>query len=381
MRAALLGSLALLAAVSCARAGQNAAATGAHPPPSGAAQGAVAATSPFYSYEITKVGDGVYAFVMAAPRGLLVSGNTLVVEGDDGVLVVDTTHFPSLAAKMIADIRKLTGKPVRYVVNTHWHPDHLFGNGAYRAAYPDAQIVAHAETRRLALKNDPPSVEQQVHIDEVIARVEASLRAGIKKDGTPYTSAERAEYEVTLAEAQQTLGDGAVTLVPPTMTFEGTTLTLFLGHREIRLLHFGRGNTAGDVAVYVPDAKVVATGDLVVAPTPYAYGAYLGEWSEGLGKLAALDATTVLPGHGPLAHDFAYVRRLKDLIDSARSQAAQLRSAGVPVADAKAKIDLAEQAKRFAGDDPIRLFEFKTGFADQAVARGYEEAEGKLSDE
>ena len=77
------------------------------------------------------------------------------------------------------------------------------------------------------------------------------------------------------------------------MTFEGTTLTLFLGHREIRLLHFGRGNTAGDVAVYVPDAKVVATGDLVVAPTPYAYGAYLGEWSEGLGKLAALDASHV----------------------------------------------------------------------------------------
>ena len=112
-------------------------------------------TSPYFAYETVKVAEGIYAFVPPEPRGGLVSGNSIAVNGDDGVLVVDTGHFPTLARKMIADIRRLTDKPVRYVVNTHWHPDHVFGNGAYREAFPDVNVLAHVETRRLMVKDDP----------------------------------------------------------------------------------------------------------------------------------------------------------------------------------------------------------------------------------
>src|SRR5262249_55078968 len=118
----------------------------------------VAADSPLFTCTTVKVADGVYAFLPPEPRSPLVTGNTVLVVGDDGALVVDTGHFPSLARRAIDEIRRITPQPVRYVVNTHWHPDHLFGNGPYRDAYPGVVLLAHEETRRLALLRDPQYV-------------------------------------------------------------------------------------------------------------------------------------------------------------------------------------------------------------------------------
>src|SRR5690242_1011761 len=87
-------------------------------------------------YQTTKLAEGVYAFIAPESKTPFVSGNSLAVIGSDGVLVVDSTNVPSLARRMIDDIKKLTDKPVRFLVNTHWHPDHLMGNAAYREAFP-----------------------------------------------------------------------------------------------------------------------------------------------------------------------------------------------------------------------------------------------------
>jgi glyoxylase-like metal-dependent hydrolase (beta-lactamase superfamily II) len=340
-----------------------------------------AATSAAFAYDVVKVGDGVYAFAMRENKGSLVSGNTLVVVGDDGVLVVDTTHFPSLARKMIGDVRKLTDKPVRYVVNTHWHPDHLSGNAVYRAAFPGVSIVSHAETRRMAALYDPKYFATQQHIDKAAERYRGFLASGKMPDGSPMTPGGRAEGETTLAEVEQTIGDTDVTLDLPDTTFDGSEMSVRLGKREVKLLHFGRGNTAGDVAVYVPDAKVVATGDIVVGPTPYAYGSYLGEWVECLRKLEATGATTVVPGHGPIAHDFAYVKALTAMIESVRAQSATLAKAGVKVEDAQKQVDVTAEEKAFAGDDLLRRYELRDAFVKPAVERGVQEALGKWADE
>ena len=95
-------------------------------------------------YETVQLADGVYAFVSAAGGEAIVTGNSLVVIGEDGVLVVDSGHIPSLTARQIAQIGKWTDKPVRYLVNTHWHPDHNAGNGLYKKAFPGVQIVSTA---------------------------------------------------------------------------------------------------------------------------------------------------------------------------------------------------------------------------------------------
>src|ERR1041385_6300288 len=87
------------------------------------------------SYDTVKVADGIWAFVAPETKSGLVSGNSIAIIGDDGVLVVDSGQIPSLTRRMIAEIRQKTDKPVRSLVNTHWHWDHNFGNFVYREEF------------------------------------------------------------------------------------------------------------------------------------------------------------------------------------------------------------------------------------------------------
>ncbi|MCA1614863.1 MAG: MBL fold metallo-hydrolase [Acidobacteria bacterium] len=97
-------------------------------------------------FELVKLAEGVYAATRTEPPGLTVNGNSVFIINDDDVVVVDTTLTPGTAREEIAALRKLTGKPVRYVVNTHWHDDHLMGSVAYREAFPGVEFVARGET-------------------------------------------------------------------------------------------------------------------------------------------------------------------------------------------------------------------------------------------
>jgi cyclase len=98
-------------------------------------------------YETVKVADGIYTFVAPEPYAPIVSGNSTVIIGDEGALVVDSGMYPSRAKAMIAEIRQWTDKPVRVLVNTHWHWDHLNGNRVYRETFPDITILSTETTR------------------------------------------------------------------------------------------------------------------------------------------------------------------------------------------------------------------------------------------
>src|SRR5262245_699024 len=111
-------------------------------------QGPVATT-----FAVETVADGIYAFVSPEPKTGFVQGNCVAVVGDDGVLVVDSGQYPALTRRMIDEIRKRTSAPVRFLVNTHWHGDHLLGNGQYREAFPGVAILGHTVTRRLMEKS------------------------------------------------------------------------------------------------------------------------------------------------------------------------------------------------------------------------------------
>ncbi|HEX8791146.1 MAG TPA: MBL fold metallo-hydrolase [Polyangiaceae bacterium] len=341
----------------------------------------LAATSPLYHYDTVALADGVYAFVPVAGRAEVVTGNTLVVIGDDGVLVLDTGHFPSLARKMIADIRALTPKPVRYVVTSHWHTDHLFGNAAFREAYPDAVFLAHSETKRLVLAKDPEYAKAQREGRTLVERYKKMLATGERKPGVPLDESTRTALTIGLPELEAVEDDSDVTLVPPTRTFDEESLPIDLGHREVRVLHLGRGNTAGDAMVYVPEAGVLATGDAVVAPTPYAYGSYIGEWRAVLQKVKDLHPKVLLPGHGSVQHDLAYVDRLGSLFASLQQQVGDCARQGLSLEETRKKVDFASFRDAFAGDDSTQRAMFDEGFVEPGVGRAYEEAQGKISDE
>ncbi|HUH00108.1 MAG TPA: MBL fold metallo-hydrolase [Gammaproteobacteria bacterium] len=219
-------------------------------------------------FDIVKVADGVHVAV-AAPA-YKVNSNTAIIESDDGVMVVDTHSKPSAAHVVIEHLRELTRKPVRYVVNTHFHWDHWHGNEAYPAAYPSAEIVSNQITREAMVRKGLKRIQDHVRLGPAeIAQLKTAL-AGAR------TAEERAKVEadLRLLEAYQA---EITALKPalPTIAFE-QTMKLYRRDREIHLLYLGRAHTEGDVFVYLPKEKVVITGDAVIGWTPFMGDGYGG---------------------------------------------------------------------------------------------------------
>lgn len=338
--------------------------------------------APWETYETVPVADGIYAFIAPEQRGGVVDCNSTVVIGDDGVLVFDTGQFPTLTRRRIADLKKLTDKPVRFVVDSHWHYDHTNGNAEYRDAFPSAVVVSHDFTRAQA----GPNFEKYVtKFPEELPRMEEPIRALLAKgshaDGRPVTAGERDFYAEVLLAGQAVAAEArAARYVPASLTFDDS-LTVHLGKREVRLLHLGRGNTAGDVVAYVPDAKLLLTGDAVVSPIPFPFGSYPSEWAVVLRKLAAMDAATIVPGHGPIQHDQTYVLTLAAMLESLVAQVRTASRDGAALDAVRKKVDLVAFRRQFVGDDATRQGMFDATFVRTAVERAYQEVQGKLEPE
>ena len=333
-------------------------------------------------YQRVELGPGIMAFVAAETAGPIPSGNVVAIAGEDAVLVVDSGRFPTLARRMIADIRKMTDKPVKYLVHSHWHLDHMAGDGEFRKAFPVMTVVTTDFTRRKMLEKQVGYLKDVEKNDQgYVEQIEAILAKGKRDDGSPipedarkYLQAEVADIKLEMAEL------AGATVVEPGLCFE-RALTVYLGQREVRVLFLGSGNTAGDTVVYVPDRKVVITGDLLVAPVPYGYGCHPGEWIETLKKLTAIDATTIVPGHGQVMHDWEYARKVMALLEAVRAQVNEAVAAGATLEQTRERVNLDAFKKSFAGDDYARGRAFRDFFAADAVGRAYQEAKGQVAEE
>jgi len=347
------------------------------------AGGAKAANPPAgKSYQIVEVASGVYAFLPEESLTAVVSGNTLAVVGDDGVLVVDTGNFPTLARRMIADLRARTKQPVKYIVHTHWHPDHWVGDGEFRKAFPDVLILSTAFTRQAIAELAPKYVRGAVERgDEFLGMLNQRIESGKRADGSPLPEADKNFYRKEVEDLKFGISEyKQAQLLAPNLTFD-RSIVVYLGKREVRISFLGRGNTAGDAVVEVPDSKVVATGDLLVFPTPYSYGSYPGEWIETLSKLMALNATTVVPGHGPIFHDWGYAQTVSALLASLRTQVKAAVDQGLDLEATRKRVDLSDFRRKLAGDDTDKQRAFDVSFTTPAVERAYQEAKGKFEPE
>lgn len=338
-----------------------------------------AASAQAQKLEMSKIADGVYGAIFSEPRMDPVESNSLIVIGDDGVLVLDANRTPATARAVIAEIRKLTGKPVRYVVNSHWHDDHIFGNQSYKEAFPQVEFVAHRNTREDMEKLAFPHIQSGVNrFTKALSDAEIQLSTGTKPDGSKLTEKEREQLSVELQVYKDYLPKiKEIKLVLPTITFD-QRLTLHLGGREIQILYFGRGNTRGDVAVYLPRERVLATGDLLVHPVPFAYGSFLGEWIQALKKLRELDAGVIVPGHGPLMRDKEYLDTVIALLESVTSQVQDAVKRGLTLEETRKAVNVESFRKRLAGDDAVRLDTFDDSIMRVGIERAYKEAKGEL---
>jgi cyclase len=334
-------------------------------------------SAPEDAYDVLKFADGVYGFVWRE-KPFHPEPNVLIVINDADVLVVDSSMLPSTARTIVGEIRKLTPKPVRYLVNTHWHDDHVFGNGVFREAWPGLQIISHENTRIDAADKAFGAIETDLENNKAtIAKFEEYLRTNTGSDGTPLTVERRRRAEATLRFIKN-YGEEIphVQEALPDLTFEGA-LTLQSGSRTIRIEYLGRGNTRGDVVVYLPKERIVASGDLVVAPVPFGIGSYYAEWADTLGKLQQLDASTILIGHGAVQHDWSAAARVQRLLTDLVSRVKAEVAAGATLEAVQKKVTLADWKKELAGDDPLAQRAFDAYFVQPAVERAYRQAKGE----
>ncbi|HTY42273.1 MAG TPA: MBL fold metallo-hydrolase [Thermoanaerobaculia bacterium] len=333
-------------------------------------------------YQTVEVGPGVYAFVSPETNGPIPSGNVVAIIGDDGVLVVDSGRFPTLARRIVAEIRRRTDKPVRYLVHTHWHLDHIAADSVFREAFPEMTFVATTFTRRKMVEKQIPYLKDLVSTDTGYVRyLQERVASGKRRDGSPmgedvrrYLASQAKDVELEMAEL------AGVRVVTPALTFDHE-LRIYLGAREVRVAFLGRGNTEGDAVVFVPDARVVATGDLLVAPVPYGYGCHPAAWIQTLAALTAYDAEAIVPGHGPVQHDWSYARKVSALLAEIEKQVGAQVRAGATLEKTQNEVDLAVFRKAFAGDSFERGAAFDDFFVRSAVERAYQEAKGSLAEE
>jgi len=201
-----------------------------------------------------QIGTGLYAYTAEGDP------NSGVIIGDDGVMVIDAQATPAMADDVITRVAKITDKPIKYVLLSHFHAVRALGASAFKGA----EILASDATRGLIAERGKEDMDSE------IARFPRLFRGAETIAGLTW----------------------------PTITFPDQT-SVWLGRREVRIMHIGRGHTAGDVIAIVPDAGVVFSGDLVEYRSAcYCGDAHFTDWLATLDHLAELQASALVPGRG-----------------------------------------------------------------------------------
>jgi cyclase len=279
---------------------------------------AYAQTAGAESFELKKVGDGVWAGVAAARYK--VNSNAAVIETNDGLVIVDSHSKPSAAQSLYKDVQGVTKKKVTKVINTHFHWDHWQGNQVYADGNPGLEIIASDRCKERL--TDPNAMNGgTAFIDKQIAAMPGEisrLKDAIQK--VP-DAAGKARLEGNLAQAEAYLAE-LKTMKPPVPTRTvSQTVKLQEGGREIHLMLLGRGHTDGDLYVYLPKEKVMVTGDAVVDWMPFIADGYPEEWIQTVAAIEKLDISQVIVGHGdpaPKSHLTFFRGYLTDLVDGVK---------------------------------------------------------------
>lgn len=328
-----------------------------------------------------KVAEGVYLFTTTPYADVGLSGNSVAVLSDDGVLVFDSNATPETATTVLAEIRKLTDKPVRYLVNSHWHWDHWGGNETYLAAFPGLQIITHEKTRELMLNVEPRWNEKGLKQDlpQFLDGFEKQIATAKAKNAPP----ERIQAaEERLAADRNFLAQKlSLHKTYPNLTFSDP-MTIMLGDCEIQVLH-ASAITPGDTYIYLPKEKVLITGDILLSPYPFAIGGtYPAEWFKTLQKSAALEPSVIIPGHGDAETSTDFLRSNVAMFQEVMQQVKDDKARGLTIEQTLEAVGKQnpELAAKIGIKDTETAGAFKAYFLDVFVKRAYRELDGQLGD-
>jgi cyclase len=337
------------------------------------AQGADWSGPPKFSW--VEVVPGVYATI--EPRELalsiLVHGNSVFVVNDSDVFAVDANRTPAAASETIELLRQATSKPVRNLLITHFHGDHLLGTQAFAEAFPGLNIISSDSTRvdmRRTLADAFPKRPPDFYT-KAAAQYDSLFDAGVDASGRPFTPARRAMFDITRKQFRNYYIVQAphIKFFPPTTTFQGR-MTLWSGTREIEMFSF-RGDTRGDAIAWLPNERVLITGDALVEPVPYASSRTPSVWLESLRTMRALHPLHIVPGHGNVQNDTEYLDRVIAMLDAGLQEVRKTVAAGLTVEETKKRVTLSDWKAKFAHGDPAiedRWDDFLEPFIENAFA-------------
>ncbi len=277
----------------------------------------------------SEIGPGLFAYTAEGDP------NSGIIVGDDCCMVIDAQATPAMAGRVISRVREVTDKPIRYVVLSHYHAVRVLGASAYEGA----SIVASGETRRL-----------------------------IEERGAQDWDSEYGRFPRLFQDAESIPG-----LTWPTFAFE-EEMTIWLGKREVNLMHLGGGHTSGDIVAWVPDAGAMFTGDLVEYHSAcYCGDAQLRDWPQTLDAIRAFSPKAIVPGRGDALADPQTVKlalaMTRDFVQSLYGAAEMTVAKGGSLKECMAATRAAMDAK-FGG---YAIYEHCLPFN---VARAFDEASG-----
>jgi cyclase len=291
------------------------------------------------AFRFNKVADGVYHAV--GTGALTVVGNSSVIVNDDDVIVVDDHVSPAAAWVLVDEIKTLTNKPVRTVINTHFHYDHAHGNQIFDK---DVTIIGHEFTREMLLGGK--SLQMPLYKNYVTG-LPGQIDTLKQRIAMESDQGRKATLENQLRSAESNAASQAeLKPTPPNLTLR-TNMTLYRGNREIQIRYLGRAHTGGDVVVFLPKEKIIMTGDMLTSALSNMSDAFVNEWVTTLDELKKLDFTTVLPGHGEAFTDRAKIDYFQAYLRDVWTEVSRLKQQGVSADEAAKRADLTKHKDHF----------------------------------
>src|SRR5436190_1424904 len=261
--------------------------------------------------ETVKVTDSIYVF---KPKIDWTHSNGVAIIGSDGVFFIDTYIESTYAAEAIKRLKEITKLPIKYVLNTHWHYDHVIGNYEFKKAFPGCKFIMHDSTYKYVNKMVKPYIDSDfVSTKQTIAQLEKEIKQKKTGNGAELTGAMLPFWDWQLREANEYYKNyRPLQLVNADITFSDT-LTFRWGSQTIQMIYLPEaGHSEGDVIAWIPEKKVVITGDIVVAPTPYNTHKKSYGMLKALQRIIDMSPAIIIPGHGVVEYDQSYINLEKE---------------------------------------------------------------------
>jgi glyoxylase-like metal-dependent hydrolase (beta-lactamase superfamily II) len=252
---------------------------------------------------------------------------------------------------VFAEIRKITDKPVRHVVNSHHHPDHWSGNEVYAREFPNLEIIATEQSREfiLTIGKAWPTVFLE-NLRKVQANLNKELNTGQESDGTPRTAKQRRKDEQDVRLDREFVAQVIkVTRTYPTIRYSHK-LTLHHSGREFRFMSMV-GSADGTTVWYLPKGEKLVTGDLLSYPVPY-FSPPQSQHAKSLRLLGQFDTAVIIPGHGPAWHERDSLNLVAELLTSVVSQVQEAVQKGlVTVEEIQKAVDVEALRVKFTHNE------------------------------